>query len=143
MAKKDNTYTAGMMAESLGIDTRELRGHLRALKIEKPAEGWQWAKKGDCKDIEKQVAGRIKELAAKKAAKADAPVADAPKGKGKKKAADEAPVEETKKGKGKKKAAEADAAETKPKGKGKKAAAEPAPTENEPKPKSKKKQPAK
>lgn len=128
MAKEVTGYTAANMAESLGIETRELRGHLRALDIEKPEAGWVWPKKGDAKDIEKQVTARIKELANKAQARGDA------KGK-----------EEPAKGKGKGKGKEEPEA---PKGKGKKekkdeAPAKPSKEKPEEAPKSKKKKPAK
>lgn len=95
-------YTAALMAEALGIETKDLRMHLRALKIDKPEAGWVWPKKGDAKDIEKAVTARIKDLANKAKNKADTkpePVADKGKGKGKGKL--EEPVN---KGKGKEKA---------------------------------------
>lgn len=128
MAKKDKVvekevktkatsgYAAKDMSESLGIEPKELRVHLRALKIEKPEAGWVWKNKTDAKDVEKAVAGRIKELANKparttkaadeapakggKSKKSDAP-AEEPKGKKAKKGKDVEP--EAPKGKAKKK----------------------------------------
>lgn len=99
MAKEQTGYTAAAMAESLGIETRDLRGHLRALKIEKPEAGWVWPKKGDAKDIEKQVAARIKELA-NKPARGNSKSKDEPepenKGKGKKEKKDAEPAKSSK-----------------------------------------------
>lgn len=66
-------YTAKDMADSLGIEPRELRAHLRSTGAEKPDAGWAWKNKTEAKDVEKAVAARIKELAAKAASKPDTP----------------------------------------------------------------------
>lgn len=100
MAKAPATgYTAALMAESLGIETKDLRMHLRALKVDKPEAGWVWPKKGDAKDIEKAVANRIKELANKSKDKANTKDKPEPEGKGKGKG--KGKPEEPAKGKGK------------------------------------------
>lgn len=65
--KATGGYAAKDMAESLGIEPKELRVHLRACKIEKPEAGWVWKNKTEAKDVEKAVEARIKELANKPA----------------------------------------------------------------------------
>lgn len=56
-------YTASQMAASLGIEPAELRKHLRAAEIEKPAAGWTWANEKAAASVRKAVETRIKELA--------------------------------------------------------------------------------
>lgn len=65
MPKTEFKYTAKTVAEDLGITPADLRKHLRALKIEKPAEGWNWNTKKDADAVAKQVKARIDDLAAK------------------------------------------------------------------------------
>lgn len=88
-------FTAADLASNLSIEPAELRKHLRALEIEKPADSWTWPNAKAAASVEKAVAARIKELASKpkaekapakeaapKAAKAAAPKeAEAPKTK--------------------------------------------------------------
>lgn len=118
--KATGGYAAKDMSESLGIEPKELRVHLRALKIEKPEAGWTWKNKTEAKDIEKAVAGRIKELANKpaKPAKATKAEPEAKAGKSKK-----SEVVEPKAKKGKKQA-ESTEAEPAPKKAKKKSAKE-------------------
>lgn len=113
--KSTGGYTAKDMAESLGIEPKELRVHLRATKTEKPEAGWVWKNKTEAKDVEKAVAARIKELA-NKPAKAPKAAEEKPAKAGKSKKSD-APAEEPKGKKGKKVKDEEPAA---PKGKAKK-----------------------
>lgn len=58
-------YTAGNLAEALGIEPAELRKHLRALEIEKPADSWTWPNEKAAASVKKAVEARIKELASK------------------------------------------------------------------------------
>lgn len=87
-------YTAANMAESLGIPAADLRKHLRALGTEKPESGWVWGSKKAAADVEKSVAGRIKELASKPATPKAAKTEDAPVKKASRKASKAAETEE-------------------------------------------------
>lgn len=90
----DTKYTAKDLAAEFEITPADLRKHLRALKIEKPEGGWNWAKKTDkgLVEIRKQLKQRLKDLESKpsKAEKAEkkakAPKAKAEKAPAKKKA---------------------------------------------------------
>lgn len=102
MAKTTEGYKAVDVAAEVGISPADLRKHLRALKIEKPEEGWVWANKTKAAPIVKQVKARIAELA-----KGDKPTKDEKKAPAKKAPAKKA----AKKSPGKKKAKETAEAE--------------------------------
>lgn len=63
--KKPRVDTSGMVtandiAKKLGVEGREVRGVLRALKLEKPEYGWAWPKK-EAADIEAKIVKGLKE----------------------------------------------------------------------------------
>lgn len=57
--------SANDVAKSLGVEGREVRAALRALKAEKPSHGWSWPKK-EAEGIEIQVKKFLKEAKKKK-----------------------------------------------------------------------------
>lgn len=68
--KKPKIDTSGMVsandiAKKLKVEGREVRGVLRAMKLEKPAHGWAWPKDEAAK-IEEKVSVALKEGKAKK-----------------------------------------------------------------------------
>lgn len=57
--EKDGKVTAATVADELGVTARQLRGALRAAKIEKPEGGWAWDPK-EAEQIKEQVKKHLK-----------------------------------------------------------------------------------
>ncbi len=67
--KKEEAAKSGIsiadIAEELGITPAEARKHLRALEIEKPEGGWNWANEKAAAPVRKQLSERLEKLAAR------------------------------------------------------------------------------